>query len=64
MNPNLLYHQLAEVSKDFYRTITHLSLTTQKIDRCALEALWVRLDDLVEQIPEALDALTSDTEEA
>jgi len=57
--PMLLYDQLAEVAEDFYLTISRCALTP--IEQCALEALWVRLDDLVEQLPAALryDVLTS-----
>jgi len=53
MHPIIVYDRLAEVSEDFYRAIT-LSVLP---DRAALEALWVRLDDLVEQLPQALQEM-------
>ena len=53
MSPILLYDRLAEVSEDLYRTIAYC-VGIRETDKCALEALWVRLDDLVEQIPNAL----------
>ena len=62
MNPIVVYDRLAEVSEDFFRTITHLNV--KPAEQCALEALWVRLDDLIEQLPEALreDALSEERE--
>lgn len=53
MEPILLYSRLEDVSGDVSRAITHLASLTEA-ERCILEALWVRLDDLVKQLPEAL----------
>jgi len=54
VNPIVLYDRLADVSKDLSRTIASCVLVWEA-DRCALEALWVRLDNLVEQLPGTIE---------
>lgn len=62
MSPIILYDRLPDVSIEIYQTIAYLKITEQ--ERTSLEALWVRLDDLVAQMPEALHgAATQHAEE-
>lgn len=58
MNGIPLYDRLAEVSEDIYRAVSAQALPEAL--RTTLEALWVRLDDLVEQIPNALEDAARD----
>ena len=53
LNPLVLYVRLTEASADLARQIQLLDMNDPG-HALSLEAAWVRLDDLIEQLPAAL----------